>query len=66
MRDDFRLRVVAGATSTKLILTALVGKRSNGTGRRISAYGYKPKIRATRFTPALRPAPDIRELNFRS
>ena len=44
MRVELRLRVIAGATPTRLTLTALVGKRSNGTSCRTSAYGYKPKF----------------------
>ncbi len=39
---------------------------TNATNRPISACGYKPKIRAPRFTSALRPAPEIRTLNIRS
>ncbi len=39
---------------------------TNATNRPISASGYKPKIRAPRFTSALHPAPEIRTLNFRS
>ncbi len=33
MRAEFRLRVVAGATSTRLHLTTSVGKRRNGQFR---------------------------------
>ncbi len=66
MRPELWLRVMADATPTRLTLTALVGKQPKATNPRISAYGYKPKIRAPRFTSAFHPAPDIRTLNFRS
>ncbi len=45
---DLWLRVMAGTASTRLTLTALVGKRSNAQIPQFSAYGYKPKLDGTR------------------
>ena len=49
MRAKFRLRVVVGATSTRLTLTALVGKPPNALGHFMTASGYKPKFDGAGF-----------------
>ncbi len=38
MRAEFRLRVMAGATPTRLTMTALVGKRPKSCGARIARF----------------------------
>ncbi len=54
------------ATLTGCLIAALGNPVRSGGPRRTSGYGYKPKIRASRTTSALHPAPEIRTLNFRS
>ncbi len=66
MRAKFRLWVVVGATSTRLTLTALVGKPPNAKDPRMAAHGYKRPFGTSRTPSAEPPAPDIRTLNFRS
>ncbi len=60
MRAEWRLWIAAGAARSRLAPSASVGKRSNSTGPRVSAYGYKRSASTSRTPSASPPAPDFR------
>ena len=64
MKTKVRLRIIDWAAVSTLPASASVGQQKLASRAVESAFGYKRRSGASRFTSALGPAPDIRTLNF--